>query len=280
MASRDPDYFLFDNGSLRGDSTLSLRRAAGLLAEKLGQPVRAVSLLHSSAVAAELLEGEPARLLEPALLEHFAARPDAEVVLAPLFFGPSEALTSYVPERVRSIMARFPRATVRLAPPLVDAREGTDFRVARVLADRARETAAARGWTRPKVVLVDHGSPRREVTAVRDHLAAQLRALLGGEIDALAAASMERREGIEFAFNEPLLETILRTPPFDSGRVVIVMQFLSPGRHAGPAGDVAAICAGAKAERPGLETEMTPTIAMDPRIAEVLADRIGSAERL
>ncbi|TAG25735.1 MAG: cobalamin biosynthesis protein CbiX, partial [Verrucomicrobia bacterium] len=47
--------FLFDNGSFRADSTRSLRGVAARLAERLGHPVRAVSLLHSTRVpAAEL----------------------------------------------------------------------------------------------------------------------------------------------------------------------------------------------------------------------------------
>jgi len=115
------------------------------------------------------------------------------------------------------------------------------------------------------------------VTAVRDHLAAQLRAVLGGEIEALIAASMERRDGDAYAFNEPLLATALRTPPFNTGEVIVALQFLSPGRHAGPEGDVAQICASAKRDYTGLVTEMTEPIAGDPRLAALLAERAAQA---
>ena len=239
--------------------------------------MQAVSLLHSSNVPAEALGGEPARLLEPALVAHFEAFPKAEVVLLPLFFGPSAALTDYVPARLASVRARFPQAKVRLAPWLVNPADG-DSRLAGVLADQVRKAVRERGWSKPKVVLVDHGSPQPAVAAVRDHLGRQVRAELGGEIEALAVASMERRDGDAYAFNEPLLATALRTAPFNEGEVVVALQFLSPGRHAGPGGDIATICAAAEAEQAGLRTQMTEPIAGDERLVELLAERLLQAE--
>jgi sirohydrochlorin ferrochelatase len=268
--------FLFDNGSFRADSTRALRRLAGRLAGRLGHPVRAVSLLHSTRVPASELDGEPARLLEPALDAWFTERPRGRALLSPLFFGPSGALTEYVPERLASLRARHPGGRAELAEALVVPDEEPVELVA-ILADRVRATMAGRGWTRPRVVLCDHGTPQRAVTEVRDRLARALTEALGGEVAALAAASMERREGDEFAFNEPLLATRLTTSPFDAGEVVVALQFLSPGRHAGPGGDVAAICAAAEAARPGLRTAMTEPIADDPRLVEVLARRAEAA---
>ena len=247
---------------------------------KTGLPIEAVSLLHSSKVPIEDLEGEAARLLEPALISHFEAFPAGEAVLLPLFFGPSAALTEYVPARLASISNRFPDARVRIAPWLVNPGEAGDTRLARVLADQVRGTARGLGWNRAKVVLVDHGSPQAGVAAVRDHLGRQLRAELAGEIEALAVASMERREGAEYDFNEPLLEAVLRTPPFDHGEVVVALQFLSPGRHAGPGGDIATICAAAQAERSGLVTQMTEPIASDARLVDMLVERLGQAADL
>jgi hypothetical protein len=65
----------------------------------------------------------------------------------------------------------------------------TDSRVAEILADQVRLTARARGWVRPHVILVDHGSPQPSVAVVRNHLGAQLRALLGETVAGLAVAS-------------------------------------------------------------------------------------------
>ena len=272
--------FLFDNGSRRAESTLSLRRVAAALMARAGGDVRAVSLLHSDQVPSGELGGEPARLLGPALRNFFAEHPAGTATLLPLFFGPSVAVTEQVPARVRALRETFPRAHVRLAPCLVDAADPSDRRVARMLAEQSRMTARAAGWRRPKVLLVDHGSPTRAVTAVRDHLATQLRVELGGDAVTVGAASMERRDGAEFDFNEPLLARALRAEPFGSGEVVIALQFLSPGRHAGPGGDVATLCRAAEEERPGLRTRLPEPLTTHPLLIAVLADRLATTREL
>jgi sirohydrochlorin ferrochelatase len=124
------------------------------------------------------------------------------------------------------------------------------------------------------VALCDHGSPKREVAAVRDALAMDLAELLGDEVEALAAASMERREGDEYDFNEPLLDKLLRRPGWNHGDVVISMLFLSPGRHAGPGGDIDTICKTAEAESPGLRTYMTGLVGDHPDIVPLLKRRL------
>jgi len=268
--------FLFDNGSLRPASTLSLRVTARQLAAELGVEVRAVSLLHSGAVDPAGLGGQPAQLLEPALTAFLEENEAAEVVLVPLFFGPSSALTDYVPERVATLATQFLRAKIHLARWLVDPAE-SDNRIALALAAAVRRQVVTEKLVRPKVVLVDHGSPQRAVTAVRDLLGRELQALLAAEVGAVAVASMEKRPGLEFAFNDPLLAERLRMPPFDRDDVVVALQFLSPGRHAGPEGDVARICAEVRRERTELRTHLTETIASDHDVVAVLADRYRQA---
>jgi len=276
--SNTPHCFLFDNGSLRAASTLRLRQTAAALSELLRATVRPVSLLHSSAIDPRELGGTPAELLEPALQNYFQGTSPAgdDVVLLPLFFGPSAALSDYVPERVEALRKKNPQARLHLAAPLVDVSE-KDERVASALGEATRRTMALHHLVRPRVVLVDHGSPRQEVTEVRNHLGAQLRRLLEPDVERVGVASMERRTGPEFAFNEPLLVDCLRTPPFDHGEVVVTLQFLSPGRHAGGAGDIAEICAQAERERPNLRTYRTEPIGQDARVVAVLADRYREA---
>jgi hypothetical protein len=189
-------------------------------------------------------------------------------------------LIDYVPERLASLRVRHPEARAMLAEALVLPEEEPVELVA-ILADRVRATMGERGWGRPKVVLCDHGTPLRAVTAVRDRLATALGEALGDEVESVAPASMERREGDEFSFNEPLLATRLITPPFAAGEVVVALQFLSPGRHAGPGGDVAEICekaeAEARTEGRELRTAMTAPIADDGRLVAVLARRAAVA---
>lgn len=271
-----PHCFLFDNGSLRPSSTLSLRRTAAALQARLGATVHAVSLLHSSGVPPEELEGAPAELLEPALLKWLAARPHGHAVLLPLFFGPSAALTEYVPERLTSIRAKFPHARLRLARCLVDPAE-PDTRIAEALAHAAMAAISENSLARPKVVLVDHGSPQSAVAEVRNHLGEQVSALLKDHISLLGVASMERRPGPQYAFNDPLLSVALTTPPFGEGDVVVLLQFLSPGRHAGPRGDVAEICNEAQRGRRQLATYLTEPIGNDPRVVERLLQRYAEA---
>lgn len=267
-----PHCFLFDNGSLRAASTLSLRRTAALLSVALDAPVRAVSLLHSSGVPPEQLDGVPAHLLEPALLAWLSENPQGQAVLLPLFFGPSNALTDYLPGRLQFVRAKFPHCDLRIARALVSPTEA-DTSIAEALAAAARMAIAHHALSRPKVLMVDHGSPQSQVAAVRNHLGQQVRELLGSEASEVGVASMERRPGDEYAFNDPMLATALNTPPFNDGDVVILLQFLSPGRHAGPNGDIVYICDEAARGRPSLRTYLTEPIANDPRVIQVLVRR-------
>lgn len=271
-----PPCLLFDNGSLRPESTLNLRAIARRLQATIGVEVQAVSLLHSNAVSPHDLGGVPAQLLEPTLAGWLAAG-RGEIVLLPLFFGPSAALVDYLPRRLESLRQAHPGMQVRLGRWLVDSSAGDDFRIVSILADNVRRVIAVHGLKSPDVVLVDHGSPQRAVVAVRDFLAGQLVSQLTGAIGRLAAASMERRPGPEYDFCDPLLSALLRRPEFCDRRVVVAQQFFSPGRHAGPGGDVAGICAAAEQVRPRLKTYRTELIGADPRLIQVLGDRYREA---
>ena len=282
-----PQTLLVDNGSLVPAATLALRGLATKLALRLGHAVEPVSLLHSSGVDPKLLEGRPAEILVPALERHLAARQN-DFIVVPLFFGPSQALTAYVPENVARLRARHPALNLRLASPLYAA---GDDRLARILADqvlveidawpraprqtRGPEFVERAGPLPPetRVALVDHGSPVPEVTAVRDELAAQLAALLGARVAAVAPCSMERRPEPAYDFTAPLLADLLATPGWSAGRVIVALQFLQPGRHAGPEGHVAEICRRAEAAHPGLRTRMTGLVGAHPLLVEILADR-------
>ncbi|OHE80550.1 MAG: hypothetical protein A3G75_16255 [Verrucomicrobia bacterium RIFCSPLOWO2_12_FULL_64_8] len=271
-----PLCLLFDNGSLRPEATLRLRTIARELEAALGVEVRAVSLLHSSAIDPAQLGGRAARLLGPALKAALQSG-GREFVLLPLFFGPSAALADYVPERLSHLRAQFPAMKVRLARCLVDPAASADTRIAAILADLVRAEIGRVGLTRPKVALVDHGSPRRAVNVVREWLGGQMRGLLGGEIDRLETASMERRPEPEYDFNEPLLATLLQRPDFAQGDVVVARQFFAPGRHAGMGGDIEAICAEAQKRRAGLRIHLTGPVGGDARLIDVLADRYREA---
>lgn len=266
--------FLVDNGSLRAQATLNLRRVAASLSELIGETVQAASLLHSNKIPAEEIDGIPATTLGPAA-ERSAEQGATEIIVLPFFFGPSKALTGYLPERMATLQERFPHVKVRVAQPLVDEYGDNDLRLAHLLTDNVRDKLQP--GMKPHVALVDHGSPIPEVTAVRNRLMGQLSVLLGDDAACVAAASMERREGDEYRFNEPLLENLLALPEFKTGPVILAMLFLSPGRHAGEGGDIAEICAAAEKQHPGLSVTATQLVGEHQGVVDILHSRFRQA---
>ena len=263
---------LVDNGSLRAQATLNLRRLAHALGQVTGQEVEAASLLHSYKIPAEELEGRKAVSLGP-LAEQLAAQGTTELVILPFFFGPSLALTRYLPERLAEVQANYPQLSVKVALPLVESQAVVDLRLARLLAENVRERME--GQSQSKVVLVDHGSPIPEVTAVRNYLAGQLSVLLSEEASCVTFASMERRDGEAYRFNEPLLVDLLASRAMAESDVILAMLFLSPGRHAGEGGDIAEICDQAMAQSPGLRVTTTRLAGEHDAILEILATRLA-----
>ena len=255
---------LTDNGSLEPASTLALRALAAQVAAIVGEPVAPVSLLHSSGIDPEKLGGEPAAILEP-FLETNLREGRTRFRILPAFFGPSLALTDYLPKRLAALQRRFPALDAAIAPCLGDDEAGERI-VADSLLRRIRAHLADTGEP-ATVIVTDHGSPAPAVTAVRDRIAGRVRDALGATVADVIAASMERRDGPEYAFNEPLLRTALREARADRP-VIVALQFLFPGRHAGPGGDIARICADS-----GRTCRIASTIGNDDGIAALLASR-------
>ncbi|MBA3848956.1 MAG: cobalamin biosynthesis protein CbiX [Opitutus sp.] len=267
----EPVTFLLDNGSLEPAATLRLRELAQALAARVGEPVEPVSLLHSSVIARDRLGGVAAENFEPAV-ERRAEQGRREFLVVPLFFGPSRAITEYLPRRIGVLRGKFSGLAVRVAPPLFD-RE--DPRLAQILADHVR---AVSGGSPCRVALVDHGSPIRAASEVRNALVRQLSAELGRSSE-VAGCCLERRPGPDHDFNGPLLAELLSHDGWNTGEVAVALQFLLPGRHAGPGGDVAEICRRAETEHPGLRACLTPLVGGHPRLPDILADRWRSGRR-
>lgn len=266
---------LVDNGSLEPAATFALRDLAAELSSQCGEQIEPVSLLHSDKIAPDHLEGQSAQTLK-SYLRKALEEGEREFTILPLFIGPSRAITEYLPAVIEEFGAKFPTLKVRIAQTLY--REG-DQRFATMLADRVR---AILGELKPsnqplRVALVDHGSPIAEVTVVRNALADQLDRVLGDAVEQVAPCSMERRSGPEYDFNEPLLESLLGREKWNSGTVIVAQLFLVPGRHAGPSGDIAQICARAEKASPNLKIRRTEVLASHPAMLEILADRWRTA---
>jgi len=251
--------FLVDNGSYEPTATLALRGLALEVGKFIGQEVRPVSTMHSTKIEPALLGGVPAVIFEGAVQQ---AKLDGidEIVVIPLFIGPSRAITEYRP--IVFADAQPGKMKLSIREPLF----GPELQS--MLVDNLKST----GWTKGSgtVLLCDHGSPIREVTVCRNSLANQLRNQLGLEDGELIGCSMERREGPEYAFNEPLLQNAPGLTKL-KGDTVILMLFLLPGRHAGTDGDVATI---AKEHAPSdIRWKISPLLGTHPLLPQVLAAR-------
>jgi sirohydrochlorin ferrochelatase len=134
--------------------------------------------------------------------------------------------------------------------------------------------------TPPVVIVVDHGSPIPAVTQIRDRIALELGRLLRDRVSEVLAASMERREGREFDFNDPLLEIALDRAVKTNPTVVVGLLFLAPGQHAGPRGDIEAICRKIERRSPGSRILITGLAGGHPSILDILADRVREAEEM
>lgn len=247
---------LADNGSFQPAATLGLRRLASQVSQILGRAVTPVSVLHSDKIDPTLLQGTAAETFEP-YARKLHAQGSRELDILPLFIGPSLALTEFLPERAQAVGMHLNILPTLWSP-------GNEDALVELLLDNLKAT----GWTPGSgtVLLCDHGSPIREVTAAREDLAARLRQKLNLTTDILFGCAMERREGAAYAFNEPMLADAMAR---SKGKVVILMLFILPGRHAGPGGDVATLCA---QHAPAHVTwQLAPLLGEHPRLAQTLA---------
>jgi sirohydrochlorin ferrochelatase len=269
-----PTILLLDNGSRRAESTLKLRALASSLSAACAKEIHPVSLQHADKVPADALDGRAADTLSP-FLTHMLEQGLRDFLVLPLFFGPSRALSSYLQGQAAALRSRHGAFRLQQAPVLCPLPEG-EPRLADILLQQIKSQTEDNPPSR--VILVDHGSPIPEVTAVRTTLAELLHAKLPPETELLQAV-MERREDPAYDFNGELLEDVLESLAQRSiiGPVILSMLFLSPGRHAGKGGDIEQICAKVRQRHPGLEIRIAPLVGQDPLLIEILRDRLETA---
>ena len=209
MNSNETTVLLVDNGSLRAESTLALRQLAQGLQARIDVPVEAVSLLHSHKVDPASLQGVGATIVRRRLRELVDCG-RRQIVILPLFLGPSLAIIEYLPKLVAEARERCSDLVVRIGLPLAGLDpEQPDPRLAEILADSVRMQVEQHQLLDYQVALVDHGTPAKAVNVVRNAVAQQLAERLNRTV---FACSMERRPGPEYAFNEPLLEQLASQP--------------------------------------------------------------------
>lgn len=264
-----PAIFLVDNGSLRPAATFALRVLADALSRKTGQHIEPVSLLHSHKIPAEQLQGVPATIVKRRMRELIKAG-QRDFVILPLFLGPSLAITDYLPSIVVELRQEQPELRAEIAAPIAgDDVDRPDPRLSQILEDHVQALMA--GQKDVEIALVDHGTPIPPVNALRNAVARQLAERLGRPVQ---PCSMERREGPEYAFNDPLLENLAPAEGGQASQLVLAMFFLLPGRHAGEGGDVAEITEGLVQRGDFPSVQISPLLGEHPLLLDILSDRL------
>ena len=263
---------LIDNGSLEAEAHKNLRAVAAAISEQTGETVHAVSWKHSDRVAKEKLDGISATTLGP-WLHQFLECGEREFIFIQFFISEQGAIGSALNADLEAIRKEYGPFEFVVTVGLASTSALTD-----IAADRIRTAATPLG--KPAVIVVDHGGPSPASARLRNRIAQTLKLALGSSVADLAAASMESPEGDQYAFNKPLLADILKTPGFNAGNVVIAPLFLSPGRHAGPNGDLRKIAHAAELESKGLSCTFADLIGTHPFAVEALAKALKNTLRL
>ncbi|ETO76012.1 hypothetical protein F444_08513 [Phytophthora nicotianae P1976] len=275
---------LVNIGSLRADPYLDLRQISFRLSRALGQPVVPCSFRFSNRVEPQELNGLEAKTLEMVLTEHLATRGDcaSEVIVLPLFFGKSSTLTEFLPKTINKVWEASPKSgslAVRVGGCLVDQENANDTRVAQILLERIHQVVdfetVNEGVT---VLVVDHGTPSRDVHESREFVAKELRGLLKTyQHVKVETACMERREGAGYDFNDPLLALALDRYNVKKGIVVCAKMFFSNGRHAGEKGDIEEIIDDVRARHPSVDVRVTEALGTHELLSQILQDRYRTA---
>ena len=137
------------------------------------------------------------------------------------------------------------------------------FRNQRALA-RAEPSSSASKFG---VVLVDHGSKKKESNDMLETFADMYRKASGRDL--VEVAHME--------IAEPTIPQALeRCVEYGATKVVVAPYFLSPGRHIQK--DIPRIVGEAAKKFPGVDIEIADPIGLDPLVAQVIENRVRAKE--
>ena len=325
----DTTVILVDNGSIRAESVESLNAIASATeavvtartsrnrAEELARIIPCSARWSDRApvpgeivtgVLQRVVESDRESVLSPAMHDNTnnscaTKQSRRNILILPLFIGPSLVVTEELP-RLAARTAKTMGGKWYVSSPLVDIRVPEDNRVALAMLELAQKAGLSAGlWdgagaSIPALAICDHGSPTLAVTAVRNHVAAQVAELARASTNVatpfrdVTPCSMERRPGAEYDFCEPSLADVLRS--MHGGSVVVALMFISPGRHAGAGGDIARIVETAIREASGdapattsgtrssegvyyssrLRVAVTSLLGTHPAIPQLLAERL------
>ena len=266
-----PICLLVDNGSLRPEAIFSLRRVAQKLAIETEFEVLPVGLLHSNKIKVSDLDDIKAETIGTFLTSP-RGKNEKSLLILPLFLGPSRGITEWLVSRLEEWRREEADRSYQVLDCLhVDG----DYRLAMALAGGINNLIDREDLSNPRVAMVDHGTPIAEVNRVREQVGANLRKLQNYSESEFSTCSMERREGDQYSFNEPLLEGLLLKWGQEGSRdVVVALFFLLSGRHAGEGGDLAKICENASSLFPQMKIYQTNPMAEHDIVFSILKEKL------
>ncbi|MEE9310669.1 MAG: CbiX/SirB N-terminal domain-containing protein [Cocleimonas sp.] len=275
--NEQPIIILADNGSTKASATLQLRSIAQQLSERTSQNIHPVSLQHADVIAADELGGVKASVLSEFLRDQLQ-QGQREFIIVPLFFGNSRALTKFIPDLQAELEGSFGQFEIQIMGALYAPSHsvlGSDTALPDIIYDHVQQTAQANSLSLTNIVLVDHGSPSPKITAVRNGVAKEVQARLGGGVQ-LEQAVMERREGKQYDFNGELLKDwLIAKAEQGETSAIVTLLFSLPGRHAGEGGDIVTICDSVMQRYPNFKIGISPLVGDHPLLLDILVDRLN-----
>lgn len=250
-----------------------MRRVAQKLSTASSFVVRPVSLLHSDKIVSSKLNNESGETIETFLASE-PGRNEKKLLILPFFLGPSRGITEWLIEKLQDWQKKDSGRTFKILDTL---HLGNEKILAHALYLQIEQIRLEKKLEHPHVAMVDHGTPVFEVNQVREKVGVELNSLFLKGGFSFNTCSMERREGDEFAFNDPLLEQVLaKWGRLGVGQVVLAMFFLLPGRHAGKDGDLVEICNDAEKQFPQMKIFQTVPLGEEKIIFEILMGRLNA----
>ncbi len=271
---------LVDNGSLRPESIHTLRAVAEKLEKKTGTPVYPASYAHSHRINPEFLDGKSASLFQISA-ETLIEEGYESLQVIPFVFATYGAIFNNILEIAENLKRLYPSIHISVADALHSENDPLAISISAVLADLSFEAIIKHSLKEPVVLTVDHGSPHEAAAIVRNQITENVGRLLGEQAKAIHPSSMESRDGIQYAFNQPLLENALEDAYLKYGAPIVLARiFLQPGRHAGAGGDVDTIVERVRTKYTGLKVYPTELMASHPGIVFLLERRYRQLESL
>jgi sirohydrochlorin ferrochelatase len=267
-----PIILLVDNGSLRANATLQLRKLSQQLSVVTDCKIYPVSLNHADKIPLGDLEGEAAWTFQ-VFMRQFLQQGWRGFIILPLFFGKSNAITTLLSNPLTSFQSRYIDMTFQIADVVYPLPKSEPILVD-ILYDHIMTTAQQAAFPLKNIVVVDHGSPLPRVTAVRQHLVQCLQAKFSADI-LLQQAVMERREGDKYLFNGILLKDWLidKAKAGETTAIVSLLFFLA-GRHAGAKGDIETICQQVMCNYPHFKVVICPLVVEHSHLVSILRIRL------